>query len=103
MVLVPADKALEAAKKIKEKYEKEMGKVRNRLPMNLGIVYAGYHTALPAIMDAGRRLMQINNEEKTWTLIKQPEEFADYFEFDFRIDFRKKPGLENPLKNGRLF
>lgn len=84
MVLVPADKALEAAKKIKEKYEKEMGKVRNRLPMNLGIVYAGYHTALPTIMDAGRRIMQINNEEKPWTLMKQPEEFSDYFELTFQ-------------------
>lgn len=86
MVLVPADKALEAAKKIKEKYESEMGKVRNRLPMNLGIVYAGYHTALPAIMDAGRRLMQIDNEEKPWTLMKQPEEFADYFKLSFKND-----------------
>jgi len=84
MVLVPADKALEAAKKIKEKYEREMGKVRNRLPMNLGIVYAGYHTALPAIMDAGRRMMQIDNEEKTWILMKQPEELSDYFELTFQ-------------------
>ncbi|PZC51875.1 MULTISPECIES: CRISPR-associated protein Csx11 [unclassified Mesotoga] len=84
MVLVPADKALEAAKKIKEKYEKEMGKVRNRLPMNLGIVYAGYHTALPAIMDAGRRMMQIDNEEKLWALMKQPEELSDYFELTFQ-------------------
>ncbi|WP_214079635.1 hypothetical protein [Mesotoga sp.] len=91
MVLVPADKALEAAKKIKEKYEKEMGKVRNRLPMNLGIVYAGYHTALPAIMDAGRRLMQINNEEKTRTLMKQPEEFADYFKLYFEDQVWKIP------------
>ncbi|TYC00857.1 MAG: CRISPR-associated protein Csx11 [Kosmotoga sp.] len=72
MVLVPADKALESAKKIKEKYEKEMGKVRNRLPMNLGIVYAGYHTALHAIMDAGRRLMRISNKENKWKLAKQP-------------------------------
>ena len=86
MVLVPADKALEAAKKIKEKYEREMGKVRNRLPMNLGIVYAGYHTALPAIMDAGRRLMQIDNEEEPWTLMKQSEELADYFELSFKND-----------------
>ncbi|RAM58965.1 hypothetical protein DS66_05225 [Mesotoga sp. SC_3PWM13N19] len=100
MVLVPADKALEAAKKIKEKYEKEMGKVRNRLPMNLGIVYAGYHTALPAIMDAGRRLMQINNEEKTWTLIKQPEEFADYFELTFELTSGKNQVWKIPSKTG---
>jgi hypothetical protein len=84
MVLIPADKALEAARKIKEKYEKEMGKVRNRLPMNLGIVYAGYHTALPAIMDAGRRLMQIKNKEKTWKLTKQPEEYSDFFKLSFQ-------------------
>ena len=100
MVLVPADKALEAAKKIKEKYEKEMGKVRNRLPMNLGIVYAGYHTALPAIMDAGRRLMQINNEEKTWTLMKQPEEFADYFELTFELTSGKNQVWKIPSKTG---
>ncbi|MCD6399138.1 MAG: hypothetical protein J7L08_04445, partial [Candidatus Aenigmarchaeota archaeon] len=83
MVLVPANKALEIAKTIKEKYEKEMGKVRNRLPLNLGIVYAKYHTALPAIMDAGRRLMRINNKEEKWTLTKQPEEYSDHFELSF--------------------
>ncbi len=83
MVLVPADKALEAAKKIKEKYEKEMGKVRNRLPMNLGIVYAVYHAPLPAIMDAGYRLMQIYNKEEKWKLAKQPEENSNYFKLSF--------------------
>ncbi|SSC12721.1 CRISPR-associated protein, Csx11 family [Mesotoga infera] len=91
MVLVPADKALEAAKKIKEKYEKEMGKVRNRLPMNLGIVYAGYHTALPAIMDAGRRLIQIDNKEKEWILTKQPEEYSNYFKLYFEDQVWKIP------------
>jgi len=83
MVLVPANKALEIAKTIKEKYEKEMGKVRNRLPLNLGIVYAKYHTALPAIMDAGRRLMRINNKEEKWTLTERPEEYSDHFELSF--------------------
>ncbi|WP_063727522.1 hypothetical protein [Kosmotoga sp. DU53] len=83
MVLVPANKALEVAKMIKKKYEKEMGKVRNRLPMNLGIVYARYHTALPAIIDAGRRFMRLNNKQETWRLAKQPDEFPDHFKLSF--------------------
>lgn len=96
MVLVPADKALEIARKIKKKYEREMGKVRNRLPMNLGIVYAGYHTALPAIMDAGRRLMQIDNKEEKWILAEQPEEYSNYF----KLSFQEGQVWKIPLKMG---
>lgn len=59
MALVPADKSLEIAKAIKEKYEREMGKVRNRLPLHLGIVYAGRRTPLRAVLDAGRRMLKV--------------------------------------------
>jgi len=58
MALVPADKALEVVKAIKAKYEREMGKVRNRLPLTLGVVYAGRHTPLAALLDAGRRMLR---------------------------------------------
>jgi hypothetical protein len=57
MALVPADKALHIAGAIKEKYEREMGKVRNRLPLHLGLVYAHRRTPLRAILDAGRRML----------------------------------------------
>ena len=57
MALVPADKALEVVQAIKEKYEREMSKVRNRLPLTLGVVYFGRRTPLAAALDAGRRMI----------------------------------------------
>jgi hypothetical protein len=68
MAIVPADKALEVANYIKEKYEKEMGKVRNRLPLTLGMVFAKSHTPLAALMDAGRRMLPESHEEEDWIL-----------------------------------
>lgn len=58
MALVPADRALEVVKDIKAKYEREMGKVRNRLPLTLGAVYFGRRTPLAAALDAGRRMLR---------------------------------------------
>jgi hypothetical protein len=66
MALVPADKALEISKAINAKYEREMGKVRNRLPLTLGAVYFGRHTPLAAAMDTGRRMINIQGHEQPW-------------------------------------
>lgn len=66
MALVPADKALQVAKAIKKKYEEEMGKVRNRLPLSVGVVFAGARTPLPAILDAGRRMLKQPTEATHW-------------------------------------
>jgi hypothetical protein len=63
MALVPADKALEVVKAIKAKYEREMGKVRNRLPLTLGVVYAGRRTPLAALLDAGRQMLRRSVQE----------------------------------------
>ncbi len=66
MALVPADKALSVVGAIKKKYEDEMGKVRNRLPVSVGIVFAGLRTPLPAILDAGRRMLQQQTKATEW-------------------------------------
>lgn len=58
MALVPADKSLDIMDDIKNKYELEMGKVRNRLPIHLGMVFADYKTPLRVILDAGRRMLK---------------------------------------------
>jgi len=78
MALVPADKALNVANALKEKYEREMGKVQNRLPMTMGIVFAGRRTPLPAILDAGRRMLRQPTDKEEWIIddidkSKQPE------------------------------
>ncbi|MEW6423838.1 MAG: hypothetical protein AB1523_03690 [Bacillota bacterium] len=58
LALVPAGRALAVVRAIKEKYEREMGKVRNRLPLNMGLVFADRRTPLRAVLDAGRRMLK---------------------------------------------
>jgi len=58
MALIPARPALAVVQAIKEKYEREMGKVRNRLPLTLGVVYAGRRQPLASVLDAGRRMLR---------------------------------------------
>lgn len=68
MVIVPADKALQVMQAIKEKYEQEMGKVRNRLSLITGIVFAGARTPLSAILDAGRRILNQPAPYEEWKI-----------------------------------
>lgn len=62
MVLVPADKALGVIDAIKNKYEREMGKVRNRLPLHLGVVYFQRRTPLRAALNAGQRMLKFEGK-----------------------------------------
>ncbi|WP_051585751.1 hypothetical protein [Caldanaerobius polysaccharolyticus] len=70
MALVPAERALEVVREIKIKYEREMGKVRNRLPLYLGVVFAHRRTPLRAILDAGRQMLKQKpfTSCETWTV-----------------------------------
>lgn len=68
MALVPAEKALNIAQAIQNRYEEEIGKVRNRLSLTLGIVFAGSRTPLPAILDAGRRMIEPSVEDEQWVV-----------------------------------
>lgn len=65
MLLVPADRALELVKAIQSKYEREMGKVRNRLPLHLGAVFFGRRAPLFAALDSARQMLQqpVNSEQ----------------------------------------
>ena len=57
MALVPADRALDMAQVMRARYEREMGRVRNRLPLHLGLVFADARQPLRALLDAGRRML----------------------------------------------
>jgi len=65
MTLVPADRAMEVVRAIKEKYEREMSKVRDRLPLHLGIVIAPRRTPLRAVLEAGRAMLDRGGEPAT--------------------------------------
>jgi len=71
LALVPADKALDVLDAIKTKYEREMGKVRNRLPLHLGVVYFHRRTPLRTALDAGRRMLKYElgrQKDEVWTV-----------------------------------
>lgn len=68
MTLVPADKALDVVARIKARFEEEMGKVRNRLPFFVGIVFFDRRQPLFSAMDAGRRLLKTDIDQQTWTV-----------------------------------
>lgn len=68
MTLVPADRSLNLLKEIKTKYEREMGKVRNRLPLHLGVIYFQRRTPLRAVLDAGQAMMQRTAQTTIWTV-----------------------------------
>jgi hypothetical protein len=72
MALVPAEKSLEVIKAIKTKYEREMGKVRNRLPLHLGVVYFQRRTPLRSALDAGRQMLSYKapDDQQLWQVSK---------------------------------
>lgn len=64
MLLMPANKALDLAKKVTAKYEKEMGKVRDRLPIGIGLVFSTSRTPVRAMIEAGRSMLTMINENR---------------------------------------
>ena len=68
MMLVPADKTQEIVAHIKAKYEREMGKVRNRLPLALNLVFFERKTPLIAVLDAARAMLGRKLDSEQWTV-----------------------------------
>ncbi|MCX7682950.1 MAG: CRISPR-associated protein Csx11 [Anaerolineae bacterium] len=66
LALVPAADALELANKIREEYAKQFGKVQNRLPLLLGLVF--FHRKMPlfAVMETARRMLEAPMKEESW-------------------------------------
>ncbi len=59
LALVPADKALTVAQHIREKYELEMARVRDRLPLQVGLVFAPRRTPMRALLEAGQWMLKL--------------------------------------------
>lgn len=68
LALVSAADALEIASKIREEYQKQFGKVQNRLPLFLGIVFFPRKMPLLAVMDTGRRMLDVQLDDEQWTV-----------------------------------
>lgn len=59
MILIPADKALAVAHAVKREYEVQMGRVRDRLPLSLGLVFCQRRTPICAVLGAGRAMLDM--------------------------------------------
>jgi hypothetical protein len=96
MAIVPASNAMKVAKHIQEKYGREMGKVKNRLPITLGMVFAKSHMPLAALIDAGTRMLNNQSREEKWLL----HEDAQIIGSDCIIDFENGIKWQIPVKMG---
>jgi len=68
LALVPAAAALEIAKNIRQEYQKQFGKVQNRLPLFLGLVFFQRKVSLTAVMDTARRMLAAPLKDELWTV-----------------------------------
>jgi len=68
LALVPAADALEIAEKIRAAYAGQFGKVQNRLPLFLGLVFFQRKTPLLAVMDTARRMLAVSVSSEKWTV-----------------------------------
>ena len=68
MILVPADKSMQVIRDIKRKYECEAGKVRDRLPIHVGAIYARRSTPLRSLLEAGRAMLARRVPEQQWVV-----------------------------------
>ena len=69
LALIPARDSLEIAKKIQEEYQKQFGKVQNRLPLFLGLVFFNRKSPLMAALDSARRMLkQVEFHQEPWQI-----------------------------------
>ncbi len=70
ITLIPAEHAIEIANNINKLYLEKFSKVRDRLPLHIGIIGFEKSTPLNLVMDAGRRLVDsFHSKSKTEKMI----------------------------------
>ncbi len=73
LALVPATNAPEIAEKIRAAYAGQFGKVQNRLPLFLGLVFFQRKTPLLAVMDTARRMLASEFANGEWRITNAPQ------------------------------
>ena len=66
MVLAPADRAMEMVESMRARFEGEMGKVWDRLGMDIGLAAASSAMPVRALLEAGRRLIGHSPKTGCW-------------------------------------
>jgi hypothetical protein len=82
-LIAPASQALEIVDLVQREYDVEMGKVRQRMPIQLGVVYASASTPLYALLDGARRMVERPLRREPWqvTEVVPDDDKADKVHF----------------------
>lgn len=83
MAIVPANKAMDIVKNINKKYEIEMDKIRNRLPLNIGLTFSRSHTPIMALMESGWKMINASLKEEIRILNADSEKCDDKYILNF--------------------
>ncbi len=85
LMLVPANNALALAHAVKREYERQMRRVRDRLPLCLGLVFCHRRTPVRAVLEAGRAMLKMNagEEWEGWRLVGKNSPTAAECELTF--------------------
>lgn len=91
MALIPANNALALAKAVKSKYEEEMGRVRDRLPLYIGLVFCRRRTPIRALLEAGRSMLEMagtlnmdtGDGWEAWELLQKNSPVPSIYELNF--------------------
>jgi hypothetical protein len=68
LAFIPAAEALAIADKIRDEFQKHFGKVQNRLPLFLGLVFFPRKMPLAAVMDTARQMLAAPSRREAWTV-----------------------------------
>ncbi len=77
IALVPADKAMNVVTHLRDEYEKQMSKVRNRLPLHLNLLTFNRRVPLYVAMDAVRRMLDRKTNSATQWRVAEATNFDD--------------------------
>jgi hypothetical protein len=77
IALVPADKAMKVICHLRDEYEKQMSKVRNRLPLHLNLLTFNRRVPLYVAMDAVRRMLDRKTESAAQWRVTEAANFDD--------------------------
>ncbi len=91
MAILPAKMALQAVRQIELRHSQEMGKVRDRLALHIGLVFFPRKTPIPAVIDAGRRFLAMPDSEE-WCEIRSVA--------DGRVEFENGSAWDAPMQLG---
>ncbi len=105
MALVPAQKALNVLHHIRSRYLQEMARVRNRLPLRLGVVFAPRRVPLRAWIQAGQRLLDPPPFPQTEWVVEDVQTHTDTKVLPFPAHPAFRAWMEIRLRRGprRIF